>query len=99
MKRNERKTIRVDPPPPTAEEIAAKEEAIKQYQIALQKQQRTGNKQPIDIQVPKTPEPTWVEEPLGHLDELFNDNMIDSNTSLATLTLANGLFVQYLGTG
>jgi hypothetical protein len=34
MCRNERKTVRIDPPPPTAEEIAAKEEAIKQYQAA-----------------------------------------------------------------
>jgi hypothetical protein len=37
MSRNERKTVRVDPPPPTAEEIAAKEEAIKAYQAAVQK--------------------------------------------------------------
>jgi hypothetical protein len=31
LKRNPQKTIRIDPPIPTAEEIAAKEEAIKTY--------------------------------------------------------------------
>ena len=31
LKRNPQKTIRIDPPIPTAEEIAAKEEAIKAY--------------------------------------------------------------------
>lgn len=37
IKRNPQKTIRVDPPLPTAEDIAAKEEAIKAYQAAVQK--------------------------------------------------------------
>ena len=36
---------------------------------------------------------------MNHLDELYSEDMIDQNTSLATLTLSNGLFVQYLGNG
>ena len=37
MKRNQYKTIRIDPAPPTAEELAAKEMLIKQKQEATAK--------------------------------------------------------------
>ena len=71
----------------------------KQYDIAVQKSQRSGGKIPVDIVIPKTPEPTWESEALNHLDELFGEDVIECNTALATLTLNNGLYIQYMGNG
>ena len=42
MKRNPQKLIRIDPPKPTPEEIAAREEAIKQAQLAAAKNKGKG---------------------------------------------------------
>jgi hypothetical protein len=67
----------VDPPPPTAEEVAAKLEAKKAYEAAQAKSQRSGGKVVNEIEIPKTPEPTYEEEPMNHLDELFTEDMIN----------------------
>lgn len=77
LDRNGQKTVRVDPPPPTAEEVAAKLEAKKAYEAAQAKSQRSGGKVVNEIEIPKTPEPTYEEEPMNHLDELFTEDMIN----------------------
>ena len=60
-------------------------------------------KQPIptmdDFNIPKTPQPRWETRPLNYLDELFTDNELEKAQALATITLKNGLILQYLGTG
>jgi len=70
---NERKLIRIDPPKPTPEEIAAREEKIKAAQIAASK---SKGKNAQNIHVPtmddfKDPEPTWEPESLSFLDQIF----------------------------
>jgi hypothetical protein len=70
---NERKLIRIDPPKPTPEEIAAREEAIKAAQEAAKKNKGKGSalsQIPI-IEEYKEPEPTWEPEPLSYLEQLF----------------------------
>lgn len=68
--------IRIDPPKPTAEEIAAREEAAKQAAAAAAK----GKGKPgapgtvAVIEEYKEPEPTWESEPLNFLDNLFTDD-------------------------
>lgn len=62
--------IRIDPPKPTPEEIAAREEAIKQAQAAAAKNKGKGSALaniPV-IEEFKEPEPTWEPEPLDFLD-------------------------------
>lgn len=101
VKRCPQKTIRIDPPIPTPEEITQKEEAIKQWQAAVTKAQ--SKKQPIpsmdDFNIPKTPQPRWETKPMNFLDDLFTDDVLERAQSLATVTLKNGLIVQYLGSG
>jgi hypothetical protein len=71
LKRNERKMIRIDPPKPTAEEIQAREDAIKQQQAFIAKNK--GNKAALAnmpvIEEYKEPEPTWEPEEKTLLDE------------------------------
>lgn len=52
-----------------------------------------------DFNIPKTPKPRWETRPLNYLDELFADDVLDQPESMATITLKNGLIVQYLGSG
>ena len=59
MKRNQYKTIRIDPAPPTAEELAAKEMLIKQKQEATAKAAKQNKPPPTDIIIPETPKPTF----------------------------------------
>ena len=59
MKRNPYKMIRIDPAPPTAEEIAAKEALIKQKQEATAKAAKQNKPPPTDIIIPDTPKPTF----------------------------------------
>jgi hypothetical protein len=62
------------PPKPTAEEIAAREEAIKQAQAAAAKNKgKPGAPGAPVIEEYKEPEPTWEPEPFNFLDSLFND--------------------------
>jgi len=68
LKRNPQKLIRVDPPPPTAEEIQTKKEAIEAYEKAAAKAAKAKQPPPTDHEIPKTPEPTWEAKPLSHLD-------------------------------
>jgi hypothetical protein len=73
-KRNPQKLIRIDPPKPTPEEIAAREEAIKQAQAAAAKNKgKPGAPAAPVIEEYKEPEPTWEPEPFDFLDSLFND--------------------------
>ena len=99
LRRNPYKMIRIDPAPPTAEEIAAKEALIKQKQEATLKASKAGKPPPTDIIIPETPQPTFEQKELNHLDELFSDEMVGETQSMATVTLANGLIVQYMGNG
>ena len=100
MKRLPYKIIRTDPEPPSVEDIARKEEAIKAQQAALAKQKTAkGGAPPPEIEIPKTPEPTFLEKELNHLDTLFSDEMLEACQSMTTLTLKNGLIVQLLGSG
>ena len=99
LRRNLYKQIRIDPVPPTAEEIAAKEALIKQKQEATAKAAKAGKPPPTDIVIPETPQPTFEQKELNHLDELFADDMVGETQSMATATLANGLIVQYMGNG
>lgn len=72
---NERKLIRIDPPKPTPEEIAAREEAIKAAQAAAAKSKGKASQLsqiPI-IEEYKAPEPTWEPEPLSYLDKFFDE--------------------------
>ena len=79
MKRLPYKVIRTDPEPPTPEEIAKKEELIKAHQAALAKQKTAkSNAPPPEIELPKTPEPTFQEKELNHLDSLFSDQMLEA---------------------
>lgn len=59
------------PPAPTAEEIAYKLEQQKKYAEAAAKAQKTNKPMPTDIEIPKTPQPTWEEAPFNYLDTLF----------------------------
>lgn len=101
IKRLPYKIIRTDPDPPSAEEIARREEAMRAQLAALAKQKNAkGNSAPPpEIEIPKTPEPTFLEKELNHLDTLFSDRMLEAKQSMATLTLKNGLIVQLLGSG
>lgn len=100
LKRLPYKIIRTDPEPPTAEELAAKEEALKAQAAALAKQKTTKNPgAPVEIPIPKTPEPTFEERELNHLDTLFTDEILEETKSMATMTLKNGLICQLLGSG
>lgn len=45
------------------------------------------------MDIPKTPEPTFMEKEMNHLDTLFTDDLLKDNISLATLSLKNGLIV------
>lgn len=72
--RNPQKMIRIDPPKPTAEEIAAREEAIKQAQAAAAKNKgKPGAPVVAPVEEFKEPEPTWEPEPFDFLDTLFHD--------------------------
>ena len=101
LKRRPYKIIRTDPEPPTPEEIARKEEAIKAQQAALAKQRsaKPGGAPIPEVEIPKTPEATFEERELNHLDTLFTDELLTATQSMATLTLKNGLIVQLLGSG
>ena len=100
MKRLPYKILRTDPDPPSAEEIAKREEAMRAQLAALAKQKTVkGQAPPPEIEIPKTPEPTFMEKELNHLDTLFSDRMLKATQSMATLTLKNGLIVQLLGSG
>ena len=100
MKRLPYKIIRTDPEPPTPEEIARKEEAIKAAQLAMSKQKTAkGNAPPPEVELPKTPEPTFEEKELNFLDTLFANETLDATQAMTTLTLKNGLIVQLLGSG
>jgi len=68
--------IRIDPPKPTAEEIAAREEAIKQAQAAAAKNKgKPGAPGTVPvIEEYKEPEPTWESEPVNFLDNLFDES-------------------------
>ena len=68
---NPQKLIRIDPPKPTPEEIAAREEAVKQAQALAAKNKNNKNAPPVVIEEYKEPEPTWEPEPLDYLDNLF----------------------------
>ena len=99
LKRNPYKQIRIDPAPPTAEEIAAKAALVTQLREATAKAAKAGKPPPTDIVIPETPRPTYEQKELNHLDELFTDDMVGQTQSMATVTLANGLIVQYMGNG
>jgi len=101
MKRLPYKIIRTDPEPPTAAEIAHKEELIRQQAAAMAKQKtaKGANAPVVEIEIPKTPEPTFHEKELNHLDTLFSDDMLENTQSMTTLTLKNGLILQLLGSG
>lgn len=100
-KRNPQKLIRIDPPKPTAEEIAAREEAIKQAQAAAAKNKgKPGAPAAPVIEEYKEPEPTWEPEPFDFLDTLFNDDELEhTHFNQVTTTLANGLIVQHMSDG
>lgn len=100
MQRNPQMEIEVAPPAPTPEEIAYKLEQQKKYneaQAKLTKQNKAGA--PIDIEIPKTPQPTWEEAPFNFLDTLYKDEDLKESKARTTLTFKNGLIVQYLGNG
>lgn len=66
-----------EPEPPSPEDIARKEEAIKAQQAALAKQKTSkGNAALVEIEIPKTPEATFEERELNHLDNLFTDEIL-----------------------
>jgi hypothetical protein len=54
---------------------------------------------PTDIEIPKTPQPTWETAPLNYLDTLYVDAELEKCKARSTLTFKNGLIVQYLGNG
>lgn len=99
MQRNPQRTIQVPPPAPTPEEIAFKLEQQKKYAEAAAKAQKTNKPMPTDIEIPKTPQPTWREAPLNYLDTLFVDEDLAQCKARTTLTFKNGLIVQHLGNG
>jgi len=94
MKRNDQRLIKIDPPKPTPEEIAAREEAIKAAQAAAAK--KPGNKKdataPV-IEEYKEPEPTWEPQEFNFLDHLFDDQPLEVSKAMTTLTFNNGLIV------
>ena len=98
--RNPQRLVRIDPPKPTAEEIAAREEALKQAQAAAAKNKgKPGAPVPV-IEEYKEPEPTWEPEASDFLDTLFKDDELDQQFfNQVTTTLANGLIVQHLSDG
>lgn len=98
--KNPQRLIRIDPPKPTPEEIAAREEAIKQAQAQAAKNKGKGAP-PVVIEEYKEPEPTWEAEPLDYLDEVFTEEFLQFNNEFAqvTTTLANGLIVKHMPDG
>lgn len=95
--KNPQRLIRIDPPKPTPEEIAAREEAVKQAQAAAAKN-KNKNAPPVVIEEYKEPEPTWEPEPLDYLDQVFPEQFLEGACT-ATVTLTNGLIVRFMGTG
>lgn len=87
------------PPLPTQQEIDFKLEQIKKYQEAALKAQKTNKPLVTDIEIPKTPQPTWESQPLNYLDSLYSDEDMEQCHALTTLTFKNGLIVQVLGNG
>lgn len=80
--KNPQKLIRIDPPKPTPEEIAAREEAIKQAQAAAAKNKGKGAPAPV-IEEYKEPEPTWEPEPFDHLDFQFTQEFLCNQREFA----------------
>lgn len=99
MQRNPQKLIQVMPPPPTQQEIDFKLEQIKKYQEAALKAQKANKPLVTDIEIPKTPQPTWEPQPFNFLDTLYTDEDMLECRALTTLTFKNGLIVQILGSG
>jgi len=93
MERNPQKTIKVMPPAPTPEEIAYKLEQQKKFAEAAQRALKTNKPAPTDIEIPKTPQPTWETAPFNYLDTLFDDNDLKRSLARTTLTFKNGLIV------
>jgi hypothetical protein len=87
------------PPLPTQQEIDFKLEQIRKYQEAAAKAQKTNKPLVTDIEIPKTPQPTWESQPLNYLDSLYSDEDMEKCHALTTLTFKNGLIVQVLGNG
>ena len=89
----------MNPPEPTPEEIAYKLEQQKKFQEAAAKAAKSNKPPPTDIEIPKTPQPTWEEKAPNHLDSLFNDEELAVPHARTNLTFKNGLIVQFLGNG
>lgn len=86
-------TIEVPPPAPTPEEITYKLEQQKKFQEAAAKAAKTNKPAPTDIEIPKTPQPTWEEAPFNYLDNLYDDEQLKECKARTTLTFKNGLIV------
>lgn len=91
-------TIEIKPPEPTAEEIAAKEEAAKAAAEALKK---TKGKAAAVEEVEEVVQQTRYESaPPNFLDTLFNDDdLLPTKGPCTTLTLKNGLIVRHMPNG
>ena len=87
------------PPEPTPEEIAYKLEQQKKFQEAAAKAAKANKPPPTDIEIPKTPQPTWETAPPNFLDTLYNDDDLGESRARTNLTFKNGLIVQFLGNG
>jgi len=91
--------VKVEPKPPTPEEIAFKIEQQKKLAEATAKAAKANKPPPTDILIPETPKPTWETAPLNYLDKLFPESLMGTSDARGTLTMKNGLIVFYLGTG
>lgn len=74
-------------------------EQQKKFQEAAAKAAKSNKPPPTDIEIPKTPQPTWEEKAPNHLDSLFNDEELAVPHARTNLTFKNGLIVQFLGNG
>lgn len=99
---NPQRLIRIDPPKPTPEEIAAREEAIKLAQIAAAKNKGKSALANIPvIEEYKEPEPTWEPEPKDFFDTYFTETFLNWYAPFiqSTTSFPNGLIVKHMGDG
>ena len=90
--------VEIKPPEPTAEEIAAREEAAK---AAAAAQKGKKGAAPVEVIEEKEPEVTYEEAPPSFLDLIFKDEDVGEATKgpCSTVTLKNGLIVRHMPNG
>lgn len=91
--------IEIKPPEPTAEEIAAKEEAAKAAAEAAKKNKNKPAAVAEEVEE-EAPQVIYESAPPNFLDGLFtDDDLLPTKGPCTTLTMKNGLIVRHMPNG